>query len=99
MTGGGLRQGLSERLKLVLPAYKVRQTTRGHGLETAMDRTGPGEIEHLHWLRQPLHRELAQRLHLDQPINEAESSCRQPDTPRGCQLFHARGEVRGLSHG
>ena len=82
----------------MLPAHKARQATRGHSLEAAVDRTGPGEFEHLHRLRQPLHRELAQRLHLDQPIDEAEGGRRQPDTARGRQLFHARGEVRGLPH-
>src|SRR5437879_2073710 len=82
MPSSGLLQGLPERFKLVLPTHKARQTTRGHSLEAAMDRTGPDELEHLHWLRQALHRELAQRPHLDQSIDEVEGGRRQSDTAR-----------------
>ena len=48
VTCGGPFQGLPERFKLVLPAYKAGQAARGHGLKTAMDCTGPGEFEDLH---------------------------------------------------
>ena len=54
VTGGGPLQGLRERLELALPTYKARQTTRGHSLEAAMDRTRPRSPRTLHRLRQPL---------------------------------------------
>ena len=87
MTCGGPFQGLPERFKLVLPAYKARQAARGHGLKTAMDCTGPGEFEHLHRLRYR-----PGLVHLDQPIDEAEGGRRQPDTARGasCSMRAAR---------
>jgi anaerobic selenocysteine-containing dehydrogenase len=90
---------LHQRRDLGFTAHKARQAPHHRCLQAPTDRTGADQLEHLYRLRQPLHRDRSQGVHLHQALDQPQSRGRQQDTARASQLFHARRQVYRLSNG
>ena len=58
--------------------------------------TGTDQLEHLHRLRQPLHRNRPQRVDLHQALDQPQGRGRQQDTARHGHLLHARRQMGRL---
>ena len=99
MTRPGLLQRLLQGRQLLLPSHEAGEPTRRCGLQTPADRTGPDQLKDLHGLWQPPDGKPPQGVDLDESLDQPEGRRRQPDTPRGRELLHTRGQMRGLADG
>ena len=71
---------------------------RPRSLQPRAHRGGTQQLEHLARLRNPLDRDHAERLHLDEPICQPHRLACQPGHARRRELLHPRCEMRRLSH-
>ena len=99
MTRPGLLQRLLQGRQLLLPSHEAGEPTRRCGLQTPADRTGPDQLKDLHGLWQPPDGKPPQGVDLHESLDQPEGRRRQPDTPRGRELLHTRGQMRGLADG
>ena len=95
----GLLQRLLQGRQLLLPSHEAGEPTRRCGLQTPADRTGPDQLKDLHGLWQPPDGKPPQGVDLHESLDQPEGRRRQPDTPRGRELLHTRGQMRGLADG
>ena len=95
----GLLQRLLQGRQLLLPSHEAGEPTRRCGLQAPADRTGPRQLKDLHGLGQPPDGKLSQGVDLHEALGQPEGRGSQPDTPRGRELLHTRGQMRGLADG
>ena len=89
---------LSEVLDLRIAADEAREPPLRRRLEPRPRCPRARQLENLDRVREPLHRDGPERLHLDVPLSEAYAFGGEPDRPRGGELLHPGREMGGLAH-
>src|SRR4029453_15251132 len=90
-------EGVSEVLKLRVPADEAREPSARRGLEAGGGGAGAPQPPARLW--EPLDRHRAERGDLDEALAEVERLGSEPDAAGCRELLHAGGQVRGLPHG
>src|SRR5213593_4591869 len=75
-------ESVSELLKLRVPADEAREPPARRSLEAGTGGAGPGQLEHLDRLGEPLDRHRAERGDLDEALAEVERLGGEPDAAR-----------------
>ena len=75
-----------------LPPHKAGQPPRHGRLQALTDGPRADQLEHLHRLRQPLHRDRSERVDLHQALDQPQGRGRQQDAPgvASCSMRAAR---------
>ena len=97
--GGRPLSDFAELVHLVVASDERREAADRGGLQARAHRAEPDQFEDFHRQRQPLHRNRADRAHLDVALRQAERLRGEERGARARQLLHARGQVRRLSDG